>query len=414
MMKRLLTVPLVLIMLVLGAFIVSPDEVRVEAAATDTFKFQKQKKTVVSKQVDYHAIGCILPLTGRYASAGNKALEAVILATGIFDPLKRYPFKLVIEDSKSEANTARAAVAKLAREKVLCILGPLGNAEAVAAAGEAQRLKIPIITLTQKEKITDTGENVFRNYMTNEMQIRRLLSYAMKEMELTRFAVLYPDDHYGREMEKLFRDEVLRQGGKNIKSQLYNKTQVDFGDVIKAITDTKGISLEEKELKKSAAEHKQVIGFDALFLPDAPARIHMIVPQLAYYNVRGIKLLGTSIWNSPDLLKTVGEYLDGAVFADAFCLNSFYPEANDFINIFYTNYGREPDVIDALVYDAARIVVKTIEENDIETREQFRESLLKLEDYRGVTGNTSFSGKRDANKDVFILTVKAGQIIQMK
>jgi len=414
MMKRLLIAPLVLIMLVLEAFIISPVEAGIKAAATDTFMSQKKKKTVVSKQVDHHAIGCILPLTGRYASAGNKALEAVILAADIFDPLKRYPFKLVIEDSKSDATTARAAVAKLAREKVLCILGPFGNAEAVAAAGEAQRLKIPIITLTQKEKITDIGDNVFRNYMTNEMQIRGLVTYTMNEMDLTRFAVIYPDDHYGREMEKLFRDEVLRQGGKNIKSQYYNKTQVDFGNVIKAITDTKRISSKEKEFKKSDAEHKQVIGFDALFLPDSPARVHMIVPQLAYYNVRGIKLLGTSLWNSPDLLKTVGEYLDGAVFADGFCLNSFYPEANDFIDVFYTHYGREPDVIDALVYDAARIVVTTIEENDIETREQLKNSLLRLENRRGVTGNTSFSGKRDANKDVFILTVNAGQIVQIK
>jgi ABC-type branched-subunit amino acid transport system substrate-binding protein len=233
-------------------------------------------------------------------------------------------------------------------------------------------------------------------------------------MDLNGFAVLYPDDHYGREMERLFRDELLRQRIKTIKSKSYNRTQVDFGDVIKAITDTKGISSGRAEVEKSDNEHKPVIGFDALFIPDTPARIGMIIPQLVYYNVKGVKLLGTNLWNSADLLKTAGEYIDGAVFTDGFCLNTFYPEANDFIDIFYTSYGREPDVIAALVYDAARMIVKTIEENDVETREQFKKSLLKLKNYRGVTGTTSFSGRRDALKDVFILTVKDGQIIQIK
>jgi branched-chain amino acid transport system substrate-binding protein len=410
-MKRLLIVPLVLITLIFGAVIISPGEAREKAALAATDQLITQN---ISHEVDSYAIGCVLPLTGRYATAGNKALEAVILAAGIFDKLIKSPFKLVIEDSKSEPDVAKAAVAKLAREKVLCIIGPLGNAEAIAAAGEAQRLKIPIITLTQKEKITDIGDNVFRNYMTNEMQIERLVAYAIEEMNLIRFAVLYPEDHYGREMEKLFRDEVLRRRVKTIKSKSYSKSQVDFGDVIKAVTGTKGISSGKEEVAKSDNERIPVIDFDALFIPDTPARIGMIIPQLAYYNVRGVKLLGTSIWNSAELVKTTGEYIDGAVFADGFCLNTYYPEANDFIDIFYTNYGREPDVIAALTYDAARMIVKTIEENDVGTREQFMKSLLMLKNYRGVTGYTSFSGKRDAHKDVFILTVKDGQIIQIK
>jgi ABC-type branched-subunit amino acid transport system substrate-binding protein len=70
--------------------------------------------------------------------------------------------------------------------------------------------------------------------------------------------------------------------------------------------------------------------------------------------------------------------------------------------------------VTALVYDAARMILKIVEENDVETREHFKKSLLKLKNYRGVTGTTSFSGKRDAHKDLLILTVKDGQIIQIK
>jgi ABC-type branched-subunit amino acid transport system substrate-binding protein len=413
--KKLFILPLVLIVLVLNAGILFPVDAREKVTAKDKLITERKQKAIVPKPVDRYAIGCVLPLTGRYAASGNRALEAIILASGVFDPAVKSPVKLIIEDSKSKPETARAAVTKLAvQDGVLCILGPLGNTEAIDAAREAQKLKIPIITLTQKEKITDIGDYVFRNYMTNHMQIRRLVTYAIGDMDISRFAVLYPNDPYGREMERLFRDEVLRQGGEIRGAKFYDKTQTDFGDEIKAITRIKGTSSEGKEYRNNKDEYKPVIDFDALFIPDSPERISMILPQLAFHNIRGIKLLGAGSWNSPVLLKAGGEYLEGAIFVDGFSRNSFYPETNDFIDIFYTNYSREPDVIEALVYDATSIIIKTIEDDDIKTRDQFRDGMLRLKNYRGVTGKTSFAGARDVQKEAFVLMVKDGQVMQIK
>ncbi len=400
-MKKLLIVYLVLIMTASGAGIVS----NVEAG----------EQVMAAKSVDSNTIGCVLPLTGQYASAGKRALDAIVLASGVFDPLVKTPIKLIIEDSKSQPEGAKAAVTKLAQEGVLCILGPLSSTEAFEAAGEAQKLKIPIITLTQKEGITDIGDYVFRSYMTNPMQIEALVKYAIEEMDLTIFAVLYPDDNYGREMVKLFREEVRRQRGETRQVKSYDKTKTDFSDEIKEIIGLKVTSSKAKEKKSTKDDDKPDIDFDALFIPDSPRSIRMIVPQLAFYNIISeVKLLGTSVWNSPDLLKTGSDQLEGAVFTDGFCLNSFYPETNDFIDIFYANYSREPEVMEALAYDAAGIIVKAIKEYDAETREQFRDSLLRLKNYRGVTGKISFSETRDAQKDIFILTIKDGQIIQVK
>ncbi|HYA14262.1 MAG TPA: penicillin-binding protein activator [Syntrophales bacterium] len=399
--KRLIVVPLFLIMMS-SAGIIS------DAAATE--------RMMIEKAVDGNTIGCVLPLTGQYAAAGNRALDAIILAAGVFDPLVKSPIKLIIEDSKSQPEGAKTAVNKLAlKDGVICILGPLGNTEALEAAKEAQKLKIPIITLTRKERITDIGDYVFRSYMTNSMQIETLVKYVTEELGLTRFAVLYPDDNYGREMDMLFGKEVKRQEGEIRKELSYDKTQTDFGDEIKEIIGLKKVSSKAKE-KDVKDDNKPDIDFDALFIPDSPGSIRMIVPQLAFYNVinSGVKLLGTSIWDSPDILKAEGNHLEGAVFTDGFCLNSFSPETNDFIDIFYADYSREPDVMEALVYDAASMIIKVIKEDETETRTQFRDSLLRLKNYRGVTGKISFSGMRDAQKNIFILTIKDGQILQIK
>ena len=64
--------------------------------------------------------GCILPLSGRNAAYGNRALDAVLLAAGVFNAARATPIRLLIEDSQSEPAVAGAAVAKLAGAGVTC------------------------------------------------------------------------------------------------------------------------------------------------------------------------------------------------------------------------------------------------------------------------------------------------------
>lgn len=362
--------------------------------------------------VDRYAIGCILPLSGRNAAYGNRALDAVLLAAGVFNAARETPIRVLIEDSQSEAAVAGAAVEKLARAGVTCILGPLGSQEALEAAKEAQRLKIPILTLTQREGITEVGDHVFRNFLTAAMQVRTVVQYAQAELGLRRFAILYPNDPYGQEMARLFREEVRRKGGEIRKEKSYKADQTDLAEEIRALGGVAPAAPGAEVV--AGVPPKPDPGFEALFIPDFSYRVAMIAPQLAYYDITGLRLLGTSGWDSPELLKDDLGHLQGAVFVDGFFTDSFRPEVNDFIEAFYTAYGREPDTMEALVYDAADITVKLLLENRGETRDAFRRGLLQIKGYRGVSGKTSFPTSRDAEKDLFILTVKDGRIIQVK
>jgi branched-chain amino acid transport system substrate-binding protein len=361
---------------------------------------------------DLYPVGCILPLSGRNAAYGNRALDALLLATGVFNAAKQTPIRLLIEDSQSEPAVAAAAVSKLAGAGVICILGPLGSLEALDAAKEAQRLKVPILTLTQREGITGIGDHVFRNFITAAMQIRTVVQYAQAELGLRRFAILSPEDPYGQEMARLFREEVVRKGGEIRKEKTYKADQADFGEEIHALAGLTPVSPDAEA--PVAVQPKPNPGFEALFIPDSALRVAMIVSQLAYYDITGIRLLGTSGWDSPELLKTDPEHLQGAIFVDAFFSNSFRPEVNTFIESFYMSYGREPDAMEALVYDAADMAIRLIVGNRGGNREAFRKGLMQVKGYQGVTGRTSFSPTRDAEKELFILTVKDGQIIQVK
>lgn len=360
--------------------------------------------------VDRHAIGCILPLTGRYARYGNKALEAIILATGIFDPEKESPLKLIIEDSQSDPSTAREAVVKLVKQdNVIGILGPLGSATALEAAREAQQLSVPLLTLTQSEGITKLGDYIFRNFLTSLMQVSTLVKYSIQNLGITRFAILYPTDNYGIEMMNLFWNEVLRWGGEIMGVESYDSNQTDFGREIKSLT---GINFMEKK-EETEEKPKPIIDFDALFIPDSYSKASMIVPQLAFYDVTGIQILGTNSWNSPQLLEEESKYLDGAIFVDGFFQDSFYPDVRNFIDTFYVTYGRKPDDLEALIYDAASIMVNTLNKNKAEIRDDLRINLLNLKDYHGITGKTSFSETGEVEKSLFVLTVKGKKIVQI-
>ncbi len=369
--------------------------------------------TAGEKQVGSFAVAYVLPLTGEYGPYGNKVLDAIKLAVGASGSNSSSSITLIVEDSKSNPKVARQAVSRLAKRKdVICIVGPLGSNESLDAAKEAQKQHIPMVTLTQKEGITDVGDYIFRHFLTRPTQIKGLVQYAIVDMGLKKFAILYPDDYYGSEMEQLFRNEALSRGGVIVRAKSYAAAQTDFGDEIKMVTGATVIPGDEPE--DSHEVFKPVIDFDALFIPDSYTKINMIVPQLIFYNLKGFRLLGVSGWNSPELLKGSGEYAEGALFVDGFSKNSFHREAQDFIDLFYIAYSREPEMLEALAYDTAAIVTGIVRDGQFETRDQFRDRLLQLKDFRGATGKTSFAGTRDARKDVFFLMVKDGDIRQIK
>lgn len=360
--------------------------------------------------VDRYAIGCLLPLSGRFARYGYMALDAIMLASDMFDPAKGSPIRLIVEDTKSDPETARQAVVKMfSQDKVIGIIGPLGSKVASEAAREAQRLGIPMITMTQTSEITEIGDYVFRNFLTATMQIETLVRYSVQNLGMKTFAILYPDDDYGTDMMNLFWDEVLRWGGDIRGVETYDKNKTDFGTEIKSL-----VGLDSQEKPETGEEPKPIIDFDALFIPDSYSRVSLIAPQLAFYDVTGIQLLGTNAWNSPELAKRENEFLDGAIFVDGFFRDSFYPVVREFIDRFYVAYNREPTDIEALVFDAASILVSLLQGYNIEVRDDLKNGLLRLTAYPGVTGETSFLESGDVQKSLNVLMVRGNTIIQIK
>lgn len=368
---------------------------------------------MMSRGADRFSVGCILPLTGPQSHIGQSILDAVILASGVLDENRKLPLQLVIEDSGKSGKAIPSIVERMARQqKVIGMIAFLDGPDAVSAAREAQKWKVPMIIQTPVEKVTDEGNFVFRHYPDQKQQILTLVRYATDTQHINSFAVLYPNKPDESIQAGIFREEVQHRGGKIAFIRSYKAGQTDFREEIQAMIPPPVVSNGIPGQAKS--ETKMSFEFQGLFIPDAYPAVRMIVPQLAFYGLKGIQLLGTSGWDDPALLKTDAEYYEGAFFVDSFCVNSFYPEAADFADRFFVETGHDPGSREAMAYDTIQMMMKVLENPRIQTRDQLRQGIAETRHFHGATGEISFDEKRQSSKEVFLLTVRNGQMIQVK
>ncbi|MDX9787494.1 MAG: penicillin-binding protein activator [Desulfobacterales bacterium] len=360
-------------------------------------------------------IGCLLPLSGSYKAYGQRALKGIELAISQRDETNgRLTFQVIVEDTASDPTRAVEAVRQLCDAGVTAIIGPMLTA--FPAAEAAQACGVPLIALTGKDGITDLGDHVFRNFLTPRLQMVSLVSYAVKVLGLKRFAMLYPEEKYGTILMSLFWDAVMDQGAIVTGAEAYRSDAVDFEQPIKKLADL--YYKMPKDLKADSAAQpgimedektapQAVAGFDAIFIPDAPEKVGMIVSQLAFYDVNKVVLLGTNLWHSDELIKAAKGYVQNAIVPDGFFLESELPQVESFVEAFKSVYGESPGFIEAVAFDTAKLISDLVSQpKNIKSRRAFREAIGAVRDYPGVTGRTSFTGNGDVEKDVFLLRIK--------
>jgi hypothetical protein len=125
---------------------------------------------------------------------------------------------------------------------------------------------------------------------------------------------------------------VARSGGTVIAIETYDAARHNTAEHIKAL----------------AARRDQI---DALFLPEGGSDIELIVGQLAGagFDNHGVRLLGTGLWDVPDLGKQAG-----------FLVGSWYVASDpagrqNFAATYAQTYGQEPPRLATLAYDATAL-----------------------------------------------------------
>ena len=370
-------------------------------------------------------VGVLLPLTGPFDIYGKEVLKGIQLGmTPAGDISGKAGLTLLIRDTRGDPEATAAAFEELAHNrKVMSVIGPLSSAAAGAAAERAYAAGVPLITLSQREGIGEEGGMVFRNLLTPAQEIEGLVDAAIHQMGLMRFGILYPDNAYGRYCMKTFRDMTERMGGTVTAVVSYGVDQTDFGEQIiqmggvdptKARSSRKmGRAIRKErdgEATAPSENSRPALDYEAVFIPDAYQRIAMIAPQLVYYDVLGVQLLGTSAWQSPQLIEMARDYVQGAVFCSGFAPNADDPDVRAFTEAYRQNFDTDPDLLAANGYDTIRLLNGLFAEKPIRTRRDLADALRGEEGFKGVCGPVIFDSHGEAERNPILLKISGSAV----
>ncbi len=409
-------------------------------------------------------LGVLLPLSGSYEAYGQRVLNAIEMALSLMQSGESpAAIKLIVKDTASNDQRAVQEVRALAQEQVGAIIGPIITAQ--AAAREAQRLNIPMVTFTQKAEITAIGDYIFRHFITPQSQVQTLVTYFVRDLGMHDFAVLYPNEPYGKTFMALFWDEVVRQGARMVAVENYAPGQTDFAvtinklmgqhhalpDDLKArpvvqvekrtvdpqradaadsldrvlpdpVARASGLFYQNAEQTRSGGVNSAAMGqsgaagaadFDVLFIPDAPKEAGLILPQLVYHDIQNVYSAGTNLWHSQQLIDMAHPYAQNAVLVDGFYKDSESETVRRFVETYRSIYGTDPGIMEAFAFDTANLLFELLSYPDLHLRHQLRDALKQAYKPDGVTGPTAFAPNREAIKQLSLLRIRGERFVEI-
>ncbi|NBX82970.1 outer membrane protein assembly factor BamD [bacterium] len=361
-------------------------------------------------------IGVILPLKGKFAAYGRKALEGILLASKMFQSGTAETFTLSIEDSGSTPAMAQAALESLVQDKdVMAVIGPLNFKEGLAVAEKAQSLGVVNISLASKAGVSEQGPYIFQNALTPKVQLENLVRFSVADKGLKRFAIIAPGNSFGRDMAQEFMEQVENRGGKVVGIEFYTPNETDFQDPVRSIVGLRDLRMRKIEstalqdyLREQKAKTgrepksklKPIIDFDAVFLPDSPKTISAIAANLAFFDVSEVALLGITEWNSEQLYKRGGRFVERAIFPGVMNPVTRSSGQRDFMRSYQESFGVAPDLLAAQGFEAMQMVGLALQKSQSSNRADLARQIGSLQNLEAPIGMTAFDKNRIASRNI--------------
>ena len=282
-------------------------------------------------------------------------------------------------------------------------------------AGLSEQVEIPFITPgATLQDVRKLGSYLFSTTSSFSAQAERIAEYSVTRLEYKRFAVIYPETIYGKEMARLFSQAVSRQGGEIVAIEAFKDNETDYGRAIRRIKeeDLKQYgTVTTEDLPKGGTVLVYQPGFDAVFIPAAANQIPLIAAQLTFHDVK-VPMLGTSTWHSTDLIRLGSRNVEGGIFVDGFVPESPDPTVRGFVETYQHRYQASPSNFAAQAYDATRLILEALRQG-AGTGPAVREQLMKLTNLPSLAGPSAFGPGGTLERRVSVLQVRHGQFVQL-
>ncbi|MBC8042999.1 MAG: ABC transporter substrate-binding protein [Rhizobacter sp.] len=349
-------------------------------------------------QDDRIKIGQFASITGKEATFGiscsngvKMAIDEANAAGGVLGK----QIDLITLDDQTKAGEAATVVTKLInQEKVVAVLGEVASSRTLAAKPIAQQNKIPLLTpASTNATVTEGADYVFRICFIDPFQGTAMAKFTATTLQKKKAAILKDvKSDYSIGLSEAFTKKFKELGGEILEEQAFSSGDKDF----------------KAQLTSIKAKNPEVI-----FLPAYYTEVALIARQAKELGIN-VPIVGGDGWDSPVLIETAGDALEGCYFSNHVSVNDTTPVVKNFVDKYKQLFGTVPDAMGVLGYDAGKIIVEAIKESKTGKPEDIRNALAGIKNFPGVTGSITIDENRNANKPLVVLQIKGSGFVPVE
>jgi branched-chain amino acid transport system substrate-binding protein len=337
-------------------------------------------------------IGHYASMTGSEATFGvstDNGIKLAVAERNAAGGVRGNQIKLITYDDQGRAQEAVTAVTRLIQQdKVTAVLGEVASSRSLAGGPVCQRLGVPMITPSSTNPdVTAVGDMISRVCYIDPFQGWVCAKFATDTLKKTKAATLYNRAQaYHTGLNRNFIEAFTSMGGSIVSEQAYSDGDNDFSAQLTAIRESNP---------------------DFVFVPGYYTEVVNIARQARRLGLT-VPLIGGDGWDSEEL-RNAGDALNGCFFSNHYSHEDQSPAVQEFIKKYQAEYGKIPDGLAALGYDAARILFDAMDRAPSLSGKDLGAAIAATKDFAGVTGSITLDAQRNAKKDAVMLEIHNGQ-----
>jgi branched-chain amino acid transport system substrate-binding protein len=329
--------------------------------------------TQTKKEPEVLKIGIMTPLTGDVSSWGAMQRRATELALEVIKDLR---VKVIYEDDQANPKVGVNAFRKLVDvDKVTIVVGSPASNVTLAVSPLANERKVVLLSSgSTATEVGKAGPYIFRIMPSDEVQSSIMADWAW-QLGYKRVAVIYVENAWGRGLMEAFTKDFKAKDGIILTIQATDQDATDFRTQLSKIQGLKP---------------------DVIYAPLYTRGAGLMIKQAREMGLKQ-QVLGADVYGTPELIQSGGDAVNGVLYTT---FGEYHgSEHQEFAKRYKEKYGLDVETYATYCYDAFMIAVeaiKRIPKGKAINGPNIREELLRIKDYHGVTGLTTFDGRNNA------------------
>lgn len=344
---------------------------------------------------DVIKIGFFAPESAAAAAAdGLSAQNSAKLAVKLINEnggINGAQVELVDMDDALDTTEAANIAEKLASDESIAavVSGSYSGPTKVAAPIFQEAGKLMVSAYAVHPDVVNAGDLIFSQSFPGALQGTAAAIYATKDLKAKKIAIVSVDLDFGATQVEAFKAQLKKM---NWDGEIVYETAIDIAD-------------SDMSSAVTAAAAK---GADLIYSVNYYEQAAQVLREVGQKKL-DIPVLGCEGADSFELLNIAGEYANGLYITTNMNRDDENEATKDYIKNYVDEYGYQPDMVGASVYDAFQVLFAAMKEVGTDTQ-KMKEYIAGLENFDTVTGTLiRYNADGSAVKPVQIQLVEGGE-----